>query len=299
VTIEPTFKETPGQPITEFALALSARKGDVWIPSGTAIVVSPNLALSAGHVIEDFWHRFEKSQLVADTDRTSATRPINPGTFSMMAFQILQNGTAGQIWSVTKVVFSRFTDIAFPHLTHPIGAVPGFVWRGVKMRLAPPPVGARIVGFGYHNPRITVTETAGGSPQVEWHDSPVTTVGEVLEIYPQRRDSSMLTFPCYRTSARFEHGMSGGPVFNDQGELCGLICSGGETEADYYSHVVTLWPSMGTVLDLDRQGFPKGQSYPALELAQGGFIKAADWQNVVIRTDENGHSYVGFAGLSI
>jgi hypothetical protein len=295
--IEPTFKQTAaGQPITEFALALAARKGDVWVPSGTAIVVSPHLALSAGHVIEDFWRRLEKSELVADIDATGGDHPINPAAFSMMAFQILKNGTAGQIWSVTKVVFSRFTDVAFLCLTHPIGAVPGFVWRGIKIRLAPPPVGSRIVGFGYHDPRIAVTEKAGGGLEVEWHDSPVTTVGEVVEIYPRRRDSSMLAFPCYRTSARFEHGMSGGPVFNDQGELCGLICSGGETETDYYSHVVTLWRSMGIVLDVDRNGFPKGTRYPALELARDGFIKVADWQNVVLRIDEAGHSYVGFAG---
>jgi Trypsin-like peptidase domain len=262
--IEPTFKQTSmAQPITEFALALAARKGDVWVPSGTAIVIAPHLALSAGHVIEDFWRRFERSQLVADVDATSNNRPVNPGTFSMMAFQILEKGTTGQIWSVTKAVFSRFTDVAFLHLTHPIGAVPGFVWRGVKIGLAPPSIGSRIVGFGYYDPKITVTEREGERLEVEWHDSPVTTVGEVLEIYSQKRDSAMLTFPCYRTSARFEHGMSGGPVFNDQGELCGLICSGGETEADYYSHVVTLWPSMATVLDLDREGFPKGQSYPA------------------------------------
>jgi hypothetical protein len=42
--------------------------------------------------------------------------------------------------------------------------------------------------------------------------------------------------------------MSGGPIFNDQGLLCGLICSGAETETDYYSHVTTLWPSMATVV---------------------------------------------------
>lgn len=91
--------------------------------------------------------------------------------------------------------------------------------------------------------------------------------------------------------------MSGGPVFNDQGELCGLICSGGETEKDYYSHVVTLWPSMATVLDLDREGFPKGQPYPALELARHGFIKAEDWQRVVIGAHANGQSFVRFATL--
>ncbi len=297
VPIEPTFTHTGlNSPITEFALALAARRGDTFAPSGTAIVIAPYLALTAKHVIEDYWRRFETAPLVAACDDESGNpQTNNPGKFSILAYQVLGGGRTGQIWNVTKIVLSTFTDVAFLHLTHPIGGVRGYEWRGVKLRLDPPPVGARIVGFGYHSPRISVVVSDGSNSEIEWQDSPTTTAGEVLEIYRKRRDSSMLPFPCYRTSARFEHGMSGGPVFNDQGELCGLICAGGKTENDYYSHVTTLWPSMGTVMDIDRKGFPSGQSYPVLELARDGYIRAEGWQKVVLGADEIGHPVVGFA----
>jgi hypothetical protein len=294
--IEPTFKHTGlDSPITEFALALAANKGDNWIPSGTAIVISPYLAITAKHVIEGFWHKFESSRLVADHGSSrgySATDKA--GTFSISAFQVLPGGTSGQLWSVTKIVLSTFTDVAFLHLTNPIGAVQGYQWRAVKMSLAPPPIGARVSGFGYRSPRMVVQESNDTNVSLEWHDVPTTTIGEVVEVFGRRRDSSMLSFPCYRTNARFEHGMSGGPVFNDQGLLCGLICSGTETETDYYSHATTLWPSMGTPIDIEREGQPGGHSYPVLELARDGYIRAEGWERVVLGSDEKGQTVVSF-----
>ena len=136
----------------------------------------------------------------------------------------------------------------------------------------------------------------GNSLEVEWRDSPTTTTGEITEIYPEKRDSSMLPFPCYRTNARFEHGMSGGPVFNDRGHLCGLICAGSETETDYYSYVSTLWPSMATPVSFPRAGFASGETYPVLDLARQGFIKAEGWERIVLGVGPDGAPTVGLRG---
>jgi V8-like Glu-specific endopeptidase len=59
----PSFTETGlNSPITEFALPLTARKGNEFFPSGTAVVIAPYLALTAKHVIEDYWIRFEQEE---------------------------------------------------------------------------------------------------------------------------------------------------------------------------------------------------------------------------------------------
>jgi hypothetical protein len=127
--IEPTFKHTGlASPITEFALALAAKRDGLWVPSGTAMVIAPYLALTAKHVIEDFWRRFEQAPLDG----------LNPGTFSIVACQIVENGKTGQAWSVTKLTLSTFTDVAFLHLTNPIGGIPGYQWRGAKLCFASP-----------------------------------------------------------------------------------------------------------------------------------------------------------------
>ena len=57
-----------------------------------------------------------------------------------------------------------------------------------------------------------------------------TSVGEVTNVYPMGRDSSMMPGPCFATNARYEGSMSGGPAFNDDGHLVGIVssCSKGD-----------------------------------------------------------------------
>jgi len=50
--------------------------------------------------------------------------------------------------------------------------------------------------------------------------------------------------------AHFIGGMSGGPIFNQAGELCGLVCSGGSGDEDVpISNGVVLWPMAGIRID--------------------------------------------------
>ena len=80
-------------------------------------------------------------------------------------------------------------------------------------------------------------------------------------------------------------------MFNAQGELCGLICSSlppSQADETHISYVTTLWPTMGTIVDMDRDGFAEEQKYPALELAQHGYITARGWEDVVLFRNETG-----------
>lgn len=46
--------------------------------------------------------------------------------------------------------------------------------------------------------------------------------GEVLEIFPEKRDSVMMPFPCFRTDIPIYGANSGGPVFDRLGRVCGI-----------------------------------------------------------------------------
>ncbi len=104
-------------------------------------------------------------------------------------------------------------------------------------------------------------------------------IGVVRDIFEMRRDQH-LPFPCYQVSARFDGGMSGGPVFDETGSLCGLVCSNIDSshlEGEPISYVTTLWPLFCNVVNGDRgDKYPQGVSYPAIELARGGQIFVAD-----------------------
>ena len=113
-------------------------------------------------------------------------------------------------------------------------------------------------------------------------------------MHHEKRDSSRLNFPCFLVNARFDGAMSGGPVFNSKGHLCGIICSNlppdlTDPESEHASYVTTLWPLMGLTIDLDREGYEEGVKYPMIELVKGGFITAIDIENVILNKDSQGN----------
>jgi S1-C subfamily serine protease len=45
----------------------------------------------------------------------------------------------------------------------------------------------------------------------------------IEEIHPSQRDGAMLTFPCFRTTAFYAPGMSGGPISSVDGRIIGVV----------------------------------------------------------------------------
>ncbi len=281
----PSFKQTPlSSIITEFALALTAKRDDDFYPSGTAIVIGQYLAITAKHVIEDYYCRCENSGSMP----TQGKRSLN---FSINAIQVLKEGKAGALWNITRVWLSSWTDVAFLRLTPASKLAAEYKWRPPRIALLPPRVNSRVSGFGYASSNIH-TRNLAEIDEVIWRTSPHTAIGEVLEIHERQRDRSRLNFPCFRTNARFDGGMSGGPVFDDMGRLCGIVCSNLAPERngdEHVSYVGSLWPSMATPINLRREGFPPNETYAALELAKHGHISAEGWERIDLAKDACGN----------
>src|SRR5262249_27420203 len=106
---------------------------------------------------------------------------------------------------------------------------------------------------------------------LEFTDTGTISIGEVGQIFPERRDSSMLSFPCFEVFARFAPGMSGGLIIDEEGLMCGLVCAGtdfADPNAPPVSYAATLWPMLRTIISADRGGrYPRGIAYPAVDLA--------------------------------
>jgi len=279
---EPAFNDTGlDSPITEFALAIKAHRDDKYYASGSAIIIGQNLAITAQHVIDDFFREFEGNYISAPPNSEVA------GSFHLQLFQILNNGKSGLIWNVTRLWACNFSDIAVLRLSPTTQEALEYKWWLPKIDLIPPRVGERISCFGYRNPKITKI-----SNKIEWQVDSKTSIGEVTEVHDQKRDSCRLSFPCFQTNARYDGAMSGGPVFKDTGKLCGIICSNLPPSADgedHVSYVTSLWPLMGMKIDIDRRGHPKSIKYPMLELARDKFIHADGWERIILVPDQDGN----------
>ena len=114
--------------------------------------------------------------------------------------------------------------------------------------------------------------------QVEFGLNPITSPGVVTDVYPESRDSALLSFPSFEVQTHFIGGMSGGPIFNQAGELCGLICSGYDHAPVVYG--VVLWPIMGIRIDHNIPGVVSKGPYTMLEMARSGLLGVIGWEFV-------------------
>jgi len=267
----PFFRDSPPtDPIQEFALRVV-----VELPNwelhviGTATLIGVHLAVTAKHVLEYANRTF-------GAKRTQ--QGIEVDTYSLRLYQVLP-GPVYRIWNVFRAWCSS-SDIAILQLglDGASGTETKIEWRSPLVRVVPPPTDQKVLAFGYRESRIEVTESAGGVHHIVLNDIPTTSAGHVGAIFPERRDSSMLTFPCFEVHARFVPGMSGGLVIDENGALCGLVCSGiqlDDPNAIPISYAVTLWPMLQTEISADRgDAYPRGVTYPMIDLVTDKILPA-------------------------
>ncbi|MUL45664.1 trypsin-like peptidase domain-containing protein [Mycobacterium sp. CBMA293] len=110
-----------------------------------------------------------------------------------------------------------------------------FNFPALTLSAALPVVGTPIVGAGY--PQIDIKSTGGNGQRRNLNITPNlhTSSGRVLQLYKDGRDkfkdldgnfTGKLPTVCFETSARFDSGMSGGPVLDHKNTVCGVISTG-------------------------------------------------------------------------
>ena len=265
----PAFLDAlPTDPIQEIALRVVVElPGWEMYVIGTATLICGNLAITAKHVIEAIIGTFGAAQ---------SSKGLEIDGYSVRLYQLLP-GPIYRVWNV----FSAWTcpsDIAILHLSLSGTSAPdeGVDWRLPRLRVMPPPSGQKVLAFGYRESKIEVSEGADGTHHIVLNDVGTTSIGEIGQIFPARRDTSMLTFPCFEVYARFAPGMSGGLIIDEDGALCGLVCAGtnlADPNASPLSYAATLWPMLTTVISADRgDAYPRGVEYPMIDLALDNLI---------------------------
>jgi S1-C subfamily serine protease len=266
-------------PITEHALLLVGGDGAATYALGSAVFIAPELAMTARHVVQEFWKR------LGPGTRFQGERPLD-ARFSVFAVQYPQASSEPALWRATFVWGARYTDIAFLSVTPANNLAEGYTWGSqLKLNLLPPTVGEQVVGFGHAASTVEMVEPT----RMRLALNPSTTGGVVTAVFPEYRERGMLTFPCFEISAYSIGGMSGGPLFNGAGELCGLICSGREGEPVSYG--ATLWPSMGTTITHQGPGMICKGPYPVFEMAQVGILAASGWDQIAKRVEINNEDF--------
>jgi hypothetical protein len=239
-----TFKPTGlDSVIGRYTLQLVTERGGVVHSMGSAVLFAPGMAMTARHVLDECGKAYGWSK-------------ENHGDFVMHA---LQYGSATTVFqhSVARVFTDAVCDIAVLLLRSPVESVPDAF---PALSLLPPSRGEVVCAFGYPGGAVVDGQAIQVSPNGH------TSRGEVLDVFVKGRDRILAPFPCFSTNLRFDDAMSGGPVFNQAGQVCGLVSRHMALEADqHYSLVALLWPASAIEVEIVWEKHPGRSKHPMLD----------------------------------
>jgi hypothetical protein len=252
---------------------------------GSGFFVTPSLFITARHVSRDLFRtdpgRFD------DLDRRSERYFHLPHSVSL--FQPAAAGTPSSvIWSITRSWDSPLTDIcmmeAQPDHTASSEENPRPLSGFLGWALNPPAVGEQVILCGFPEAKAQI------GPGLGFKGAGVAQPATVTEVFPERRDRGMFSFPGFSVDKEVEGGFSGGPViWRDQ--LCGVV-SGASFGTSY---IASLWPLLLTAFERPDQG---QQVETLSDLFKIGELVSDDWpaieRQIAWYIDESGRHVAKF-----
>jgi hypothetical protein len=194
---------------------------------GSAVMVAPGVALSAGHVMTDW------------------IAAVTQGKAGCMLTGFVKGGQV--YWRAVGVRVDAATDLAIISVE-----LAGAPEKSPPIRLAhlstrTSAVGESLMFCGY---RGAEPKFEHGGKDIELTATAYVSTGKINAIHAAGRDRVRYPWPCYEVDCVIDGGMSGGPVFDSQGFLVGVAGGGfdvfvdGKTKAVGPSYAWHAWPCL-------------------------------------------------------
>jgi hypothetical protein len=198
------------------------------------------------------------------------------------------------IWFVQEAWLCPYSDMALLQVTpgnaEADRALANRELQHLCLDMEVPSVGDKITAYGYTQSHATI-ELRNGVTHYQFDDKPRVSLGHVTNVFPERRDF-LLPFPVFETDTLFDGGMSGGPIINERGAICGIVCSGLKTADDegHISYACSVWPIMGTSIAAG-SSCPPGTMVAFYKLFEEGKLQALNLGRVSVSSDPLSVSY--------
>lgn len=234
-------EEHLGSKIQQVVMPIFQMEANKVTPLGTGFIISPDgLMMTARHLFEHVVEGpIEGNQHYEIVDKQFyalySTNDKHPDGKNYI----------GGPWPITRIWTNNTTDIALCQLqpAELNGTLKKF--DPVKLSFKLPAIGGKVLAFGYYKSEAKFTQ----ENVIEMSQNTAFSTGKIVDIHPVKRDSSRLNFPCFHFDAKSHPGLSGSPIFGEDGSVCGVLCEAIEEEPDSKNDPVTygslLWPSIG------------------------------------------------------
>ena len=276
------FHSLPLTRLQSVVLPVLVIKPDTVERIGTAFMIAKHgVLLTAGHVV------LEAQRMVDESPGSwAAVLWIHPD-FGPNDSQLI-----GGPVPVRFMHFSTDHDVAAIQIPQVLQNGKPIDYPTVALDMRTPETDSRIFGVGYTKMTVTRFQNSPELLDVCVDQSIHGSDGSIVEVFRTKRDSSMMPFPSFQTTARFDPGMSGGPTFSgSSGRVCGLICTG-FTESDVPDDGHT---SFGAMI-VNAFGLPvvlntaTGETASILDLIQSGHVNGdQNFAAAHISKSEDGH----------
>lgn len=200
-----------------------------------------------------------------------AVREVHPnGEFGLGLIQQIQ-GNAFVERPIIRMILNNSVDIGIgicaPMSSPSRGELDNPI---VRLSTRDPEIGEHVFTYAYPD---TIIEAAGNKSAV--YLNPHFYEGRIVDHFPIKRDSAVLTWPCFQTSMHLHGGSSGGPVFDSSGAVFGINTTSLQPDTNI-SYVTKVRDALGLFIgDLRIGSDTDPGSYSIYELALRGFASVA------------------------
>jgi hypothetical protein len=220
-------------------MPLVMAKDDQFRPIGTCFVVAnQGLALTAAHVLKE---GVDLTQDSVDDWHVAAVYAAQPEEGD----EIPNGYLLGGFLPVIRMFYQPAIDIAAIQLRLPVHNKTEKPIPLPSLRLSPgiPVPGFHCYSLGYNTMEIQTRHDLQTHRMLQRFSA---TRGYIQQVHFPARDSVICPFPCFRTNARIDGGMSGSPFMRGDGNVIGVACSSYHEQAneDHVSYVSLIGPAL-------------------------------------------------------